>query len=149
MRGPSTTIAGRRNAIPSASSIRHMDYPGVPVDPATIEKNFAIMPEVRIPVRLHFGFVALAPREAGNVDSIPPAYFGGNLDNWRLGKKARIFLPVSAPGGSSVDRRSACVAGRRRDERDRDRGVADRRVPDRPAQEGMSADPMLADLDYP
>jgi acetamidase/formamidase len=76
-----------------------MDYPGVPVDPATIEKNFSIMPDVRIPARLHFGFVALAPREAGNVDSIPPAYFGGNLDNWRLAKNAKIFLPVSVPKG--------------------------------------------------
>jgi acetamidase/formamidase/AraC-like DNA-binding protein len=76
-----------------------MDYPGVPIDTATIEKNWSVMPDVRVPARLHFGFVALAPKEAGHVDSIPPAYFGGNLDNWRLGKNAKIFLPVSVPGG--------------------------------------------------
>jgi acetamidase/formamidase/AraC-like DNA-binding protein len=75
-----------------------MDYPGVPIDPATIEKN-PIAADIRIPARLHFGFIALAPREAGYIDSVPPAYFGGNLDNWRLGKNAKIFLPVSAPGG--------------------------------------------------
>ena len=33
------------------------------------------------------------------IDSVPPAYFGGNLDNWRLGKGAAVYLPVSVPGG--------------------------------------------------
>ena len=32
------------------------------------------------------------------VDSIPPSYFGGNLDNWRLGKGSTVYLPVSVPG---------------------------------------------------
>tara|TARA_Y100001937_G_scaffold121771_1_gene181069 strand:- start:674 stop:1234 length:561 start_codon:yes stop_codon:yes gene_type:complete len=32
------------------------------------------------------------------VDSIPPSYFGGNMDNWRAGKGARLFLPVSVAG---------------------------------------------------
>jgi acetamidase/formamidase len=32
------------------------------------------------------------------VDSVPPAYFGGNLDNWRLGKGSVVYLPVSVPG---------------------------------------------------
>ena len=27
-----------------------------------------------------------------------PSYFGGNLDNWRLGKGSTIYLPVSVPG---------------------------------------------------
>lgn len=30
--------------------------------------------------------------------SVPPSYFGGNLDNWRLGKGATVYLPVSVPG---------------------------------------------------
>jgi acetamidase/formamidase/AraC-like DNA-binding protein len=76
-----------------------MDYPGVPIDPATIEKTTSGFADMRIPARLHFGFVALAPRESGNVDSVPPAYFGGNMDNWRLGKGAKVYLPVSVPGG--------------------------------------------------
>jgi acetamidase/formamidase len=29
---------------------------------------------------------------------VPPAYFGGNLDNWRLGKGSTVYLPVSVPG---------------------------------------------------
>jgi acetamidase/formamidase len=29
---------------------------------------------------------------------VPPSYFGGNLDNWRLGKGSTVYLPVSVPG---------------------------------------------------
>ena len=78
---------------------RTYDYPGVPVDRNTVEICAPSQSGVRIPLRPHFGVIALAPREADPVDSIPPAYFGGNLDNWRLGKGAAVYLPVSAPGG--------------------------------------------------
>jgi len=49
-------------------------------------------------VRLHFGVIGLAPKEADIVDSVPPAYFGGNLDNWRATKGATVYLPVAVPG---------------------------------------------------
>ena len=75
------------------------DYPGVPVDKRTVEICPPSPSRVRIPLRPHFGVIALAPREDDPVDSIPPAYFGGNLDNWRLGKGSAVYLPVSAPGG--------------------------------------------------
>jgi acetamidase/formamidase/AraC-like DNA-binding protein len=75
-----------------------IDYPGVPVDHASIEKNFGVLKNARIPVRPHFGVLAVAPKETGMVDSIPPGYFGGNLDNWRAGKGAKLFLPVSVEG---------------------------------------------------
>ena len=52
----------------------------------------------RVPIRPHFGVLAVAPRESGLIDSIPPGYFGGNLDNWRAGKGAKLFLPVSVDG---------------------------------------------------
>jgi acetamidase/formamidase/AraC-like DNA-binding protein len=78
---------------------RTYDYPGVPVDKSGVEVRGASLSAVRIPLRPHFGVIALAPREAGAVDSVPPAYFGGNLDNWRLGKGSAVYLPVSAPGG--------------------------------------------------
>ena len=79
--------------------VRHdtMDYPGVPVDPATIEKKPAL-PNVRVPSRLHFGFMAVAPREADVVDSIPPGYFGGNVDDWRATTGTTVYLPVAVPG---------------------------------------------------
>ncbi|MGA7804785.1 acetamidase/formamidase family protein, partial [Bradyrhizobium sp.] len=74
------------------------DYPGVPVAPDTIKRRQAVLEGIRIPLRPHFGVIAVAPREVDFVDSIPPSYFGGNLDNWRLGKGATIYLPVSVPG---------------------------------------------------
>jgi acetamidase/formamidase len=74
------------------------DYPGVPVVPGTVKRRHAVLDGIRIPLRPHFGVIAVAPREADFVDSIPPSYFGGNLDNWRLGKGSTIYLPVSVPG---------------------------------------------------
>ncbi|VIO80661.1 Transcriptional activator FeaR [Bradyrhizobium ivorense] len=80
--------------------VRHdtMDYPGVPVDHATIEKRVGVLAGVRVPARLHFGFMAVAPRESELVDSIPPGYFGGNVDNWRATKGTTLYLPVAVPG---------------------------------------------------
>lgn len=75
-----------------------IDYPGVPVDHSSINKQFGVLDKAQIPVRPHFGVMAVAPRETGMVDSIPPSYFGGNMDNWRAGKGAKLFLPVAAPG---------------------------------------------------
>lgn len=74
------------------------DYPGVPVVPDIVTRKRGFLDGVRIPLRPHFGVIALAPRETDLVDSVPPSYFGGNLDNWRLGKGAAVYLPVSVPG---------------------------------------------------
>jgi acetamidase/formamidase/AraC-like DNA-binding protein len=73
------------------------DYPGVLVAPETVERRRGVLDGIRIPLRPHFGVIGVAPKEAELVDSIPPSYFGGNLDNWRLGKGARVYLPVSVP----------------------------------------------------
>ncbi len=80
--------------------MRHetIDYPGVPVDPATVDKRHGVLARARVPIRPHFGLLAVAPKEGGFIDSVPPGYFGGNLDNWRAGKGARLFLPVSVDG---------------------------------------------------
>ena len=76
-----------------------IDYPGVPVDRTTIVENHGVLEGVKIPVRPHFGVIALAPAETGLVDSVPPSYFGGNLDNWRITKGATIYLRVAVDGG--------------------------------------------------
>src|SRR5580698_7228943 len=76
-----------------------IDYPGVPVDHSTIKENHGILKNVRIPIRPHFGVMGVAPKEADYVDSIPPAYFGGNMDNWRVGKGATMFYPIAVQGG--------------------------------------------------
>ncbi len=77
---------------------RTYDYPGVPVSPRSIKRRHDVLDGIRIPLRPHFGVIAVAPREVDFVDSVPPSYFGGNLDNWRLGKGATVYLPVSVPG---------------------------------------------------
>tara|TARA_R110001583_G_scaffold101729_1_gene248181 strand:- start:9751 stop:12111 length:2361 start_codon:yes stop_codon:yes gene_type:complete len=81
--------------------VRHerIDYPGVPVDHSKTQKNFDILKNVEIPLRPHFGTIGLAPNHAGLVDSVPPSNQGGNLDNWRLGKGSKVFLPVAVQGG--------------------------------------------------
>jgi acetamidase/formamidase len=76
-----------------------IDYPGVPVDHSTIQENHGILQNVRIPIRPHFGVMGVAPKEADVVDSIPPSYFGGNMDNWRVGKGATMYYPIAVPGG--------------------------------------------------
>jgi acetamidase/formamidase len=76
-----------------------IDYPGVPVDHSTVKENWGILKNVRVPIRPHFGVMGLAPQEADMVDSIPPSYTGGNIDNWRIGKGATMYYPVAVPGG--------------------------------------------------
>jgi acetamidase/formamidase/AraC-like DNA-binding protein len=83
---------------PSGVVHRTYDYPGVPVAPGSVKRRHNVLDGIRIPLRLHFGVIAVAPREVDFVDSIPPSYFGGNLDNWRLGKGSTVYLPVSVPG---------------------------------------------------
>ncbi len=75
-----------------------IDYPGVPVDHSTIKKNNDVLKGVRVPIRPHFGVIALAPNEADYVNSIPPMHTGGNIDNWRIGKGATMYYPVAVEG---------------------------------------------------
>lgn len=75
-----------------------IDYPGIPVDHSKLTRRREVLQGVRVPVRPHFGFIAVAPRETDIVDSVPPGYFGGNVDNWRAGKGSSIYLPVTVPG---------------------------------------------------
>jgi len=75
-----------------------IDYPGVPVNHATVQENHGVLKNVRIPIRPHFGVLGLAPAEADLVDSIPPNYVGGNIDDWRIGKGATMYYPVAVPG---------------------------------------------------
>lgn len=75
-----------------------LDYPGVRVDHSSVLKQHDVLVGVEVPARMHFGFVGVAPREADFVDTIPPGPFGGNIDNWRAGKGAKLYLPVQVEG---------------------------------------------------
>ena len=76
-----------------------IDYPGVPVDHATVTKKEGILAGIKVPARLHFGTMGLAPAEADFVSTIPPNYTGGNMDDWRVTKGARMYYPVAVAGG--------------------------------------------------
>lgn len=75
-----------------------IDYPGVPVDHSKTTKNTDVLKGIRLPIRPHFGTLGLAPAEADFVDTVPPSYTGGNIDNWRIGKGAIMYYPVSVDG---------------------------------------------------
>ena len=73
--------------------------PAVPVDHSLVQEARGILKNVRVPIRPHFGVLGLAPVEADIVDSIPPSYVGGNIDDWRIGKGATMYYPVAVKGG--------------------------------------------------
>src|SRR5213083_859801 len=112
-----------------------IDYPGVPVDHRTVRENHGILKNVRIPIRAHFGVLGLAPSEADIVDSIPPHWVGGNIDDWRIGKGATMYYPVAVPGAllSAGDSRGP---GRLRAVRHGHRVLAHRDVPADIEEEG-------------
>lgn len=57
-------------------------------------------PGVEMPLAPFMGVMALSPApEDGRVSSIPPDYFGGNLDLKHLVKGTTLHLPVSVKGG--------------------------------------------------
>ncbi len=75
-----------------------IDYPGVPVDHSLVTKNTDVLTDIRIPIRMHFGTMGVAPKETDYVDSIPPGYFGGNIDDWRIGKGGTMYYPIAVEG---------------------------------------------------
>ena len=75
-----------------------IDYPGVRVDHGSIRRRMDVLSGIVVPARLHFGTMGLAPAEADYVSSIPPGHTGGNIDDWRIGKGARMYYPVAVPG---------------------------------------------------
>ncbi|WP_299808948.1 acetamidase/formamidase family protein [uncultured Roseibium sp.] len=75
-----------------------IDYPGVRVDHNLVTKRENILQDIRVPARLHFGTMGLAPSEEDFVSSIPPSYSGGNIDDWRIGRGARMYYPVAVDG---------------------------------------------------
>ncbi len=74
------------------------DYPGLVVDPESYSPKHGILKNVRVPLRPHFGCLGLTQKEADIVNSIPPDYIGGNVDDWRFGKGATLYYPVAVDG---------------------------------------------------
>jgi hypothetical protein len=76
------------------------DYPGVPVDPETIEKNFNVLRDIEIPVRPHFGVVALAPAHSDLVDSVPPPISAAISTTGGWGRGPACSCPWPCPAAS-------------------------------------------------
>jgi acetamidase/formamidase len=56
-------------------------------------------PGVEIPLNPFFGVMAVSPPATmGRVSSIPPGFYGGNMDLKYLVKGTTLYLPVSVPG---------------------------------------------------
>jgi acetamidase/formamidase len=54
---------------------------------------------IEIPIRPFMGVMAVSPPpQTGRVSSIPPAFYGGNLDLKHMVKGTTLYLPVSAKG---------------------------------------------------
>ena len=73
------------------------DAPGTLIPPERTERTPAL-PGVLVPLRPHFGVAGVAPAESGKVNSIPPADFGGNVDNRRFGPGTAMYYPVHNDG---------------------------------------------------
>ncbi len=68
--------------------------------PLDLENNIAEFPVnsgIKIPLKPFFGILGVATPEAMR-NSVPPGYYGGNIDNRELLAGSRIFLPVFVPG---------------------------------------------------
>ncbi|HZT29885.1 MAG TPA: acetamidase/formamidase family protein [Bryobacteraceae bacterium] len=67
----------------------------VRLDRQSMTAEFA--PGIRIPVRPFFGNLGVAP-PMGRLDSAPPSYNAGNLDNKWLVAGTKVYIPVQVPG---------------------------------------------------
>jgi acetamidase/formamidase len=67
----------------------------VPLDSRNKVAEFA--PGIRIPVHPFFGNLGVAPPE-GRLNSAPPSYNAGNMDNKWLVAGTKVYIPVQVPG---------------------------------------------------
>ena len=67
----------------------------VPLDERSKTAEFS--PRIHIPVRPFFGNLGVAPPE-GRLNSAPPSYNAGNLDNKWLVAGTKVYIPVQVPG---------------------------------------------------
>mmetsp|Transcript_21532 Transcript_21532/g.31851 ORF Transcript_21532/g.31851 Transcript_21532/m.31851 type:complete len:575 (+) Transcript_21532:337-2061(+) len=65
----------------------------------------------KVPLRPHLGTLAVMPNNTANyideaatggASTIPPSRFGGNIDDWRIGKGGTMYYKVEVPGALVV-----------------------------------------------
>ncbi|ABA24209.1 Acetamidase/Formamidase [Trichormus variabilis ATCC 29413] len=70
----------------------------IPLDLANNTAEFPLNSGIKIPLKPFFGILGVATPEDSR-SSVPPGYYGGNIDNRELQAGSRIFLPIFVPGG--------------------------------------------------
>lgn len=97
------TIYRVDEATETAEAVFQYEYPdeytqaGTITDLDTVEK-MSVLDGVHVPARYHFGTAGVAPSESGPVDSVPPAVYGGNVDNRQFGVGTSMYYPVRVEG---------------------------------------------------
>jgi acetamidase/formamidase len=65
----------------------------------------------KVPLRPHLGTLGVMPNNTANyidadaqggASTIPPSRFGGNVDDWRIGKGGTMFYRVEVPGANLI-----------------------------------------------
>ncbi len=74
-----------------------LEIPGTITPPGSIARAHALS-NISVPLRLHLGTAGVAPAVDGRVSTIPPANFGGNVDNRWFGTGTSMFYPVLNEG---------------------------------------------------
>ncbi|HEY9801292.1 MAG TPA: acetamidase/formamidase family protein [Leptolyngbyaceae cyanobacterium] len=69
----------------------------IPLDLVNNKAEFPIGSSIQIPLKPFFGILGVATPEDAR-SSVPPGYYGGNIDNRELQAGSRIFLPIFVPG---------------------------------------------------
>lgn len=78
-------------------------YPGVIDSPGQVKQpeethRIPIQTDIHVPLGLHFGIAGVTPKEAGKLDSTPPDYFGGNVDNKDFTANTSMYYKVNNDG---------------------------------------------------
>lgn len=69
----------------------------IPLDLVNNTAEFPINSGIKVPLKPFFGILGVATPEDCR-SSVPPGYYGGNIDNRELQAGSRIFLPIFVPG---------------------------------------------------
>ena len=97
---------------PSGVVHETIDYPGVPVDHSLVEENHEVLEGVRVPIRPHFGLIAVAPDEAEMVE-VGLAQFVRRQHRRLAHRQGRHdVLPDRRGGRPALSRRPPCGTGR-------------------------------------
>lgn len=72
--------------------------PGHIVEPGQMKREKALE-NIYAPLRPHFGTAGVAPKTEGKISTIPPASFGGNMDNRNFISGTSMLYVVQVDGG--------------------------------------------------